>query len=178
MPILQDTKEHLQNSEKQCTSWVHCNLIPWLCSGPFLQAFLSTSSFHSGLTTCTVTRHTKCCSIATPAILCGVIDAQFRKPHCCCYIQNNQSHKHMAYETRPKIMHSKHKKEIQIMIPISTLVPTKMCCPCLAQPHSWHKWLFFLSWFGLLWSVFFPIFCVNEVHCMINSTLPQSKIVF
>jgi hypothetical protein len=61
------------------------------------------------------------------------------------------SHKHMAYETRPKIIHPKHKKgKTQIMIPISTLDPTKMCCPCLAQPPSCHKWLFFPF---LIWSV-------------------------
>lgn len=98
-----------------------------------------------------------------------------------CYIQNNHLTSIWQYETRPtKIMHPKHKKEIQIMIPISTLVPTKM-----RFPFAWHNLIlatsdsFFLSWFGLLWSVFFfPIFCVNEVHCIINSTLPQSKIVF
>jgi hypothetical protein len=130
-------RTHLQNSESNAPPECIAILIPWLfywslsTSFPFLPALSN-----SGLTTtCTVLVGIQkcCCSMATPAInLMWSDDAQLQKPHCCCYIQNNHLTSIWQYETRPtKIMHPKHKKEIQIMITISTLVPTKMCLPLL-----------------------------------------------
>lgn len=140
MPILQDTKEHTCKQWKQAMhllSALQSNTMTFVLE-PFYKLSFPTSSFHSGLTT-----------------TCNLMwsdDAQFQKPHCCCYIQNNHLTSIWQYETRPtKIMHPKHKKEIQIMIPISTLSSNKNVFPlCLAQPHSCHKWLFFPF---LIWSV-------------------------
>jgi hypothetical protein len=115
--------------------------------------------------------------MATPAILCGVMDAQFQKTSLLLLHTKQPSHKHLwQYETRPtKIMNPKHKKEIQIMIPISTLVPTKMCLPLLGTT-SFLPQVTLFSFLDLVccevFFYFFPIFCVNEVHCIINSTLP------
>jgi len=135
MPILQDTKEHTCKTVKamhHLLSALQSNTMTFVLE-PFYKLSFPTSSFHSGLTT-----------------TCNLMwsdDAQFQKPHCCCYIQNNHLTSIWQYETRPtKIMHPKHKKEIQIMIPISTLVPTKMCLP-----FAWHNLIlatsdsFFLS---------------------------------
>lgn len=90
MPILQDTKEHLQTMKAMhLLSALQSNTMTFVLD-PFLQAFLSTSSFHSGLTTCTVSRQTKCwLNGHTCNLLFGVMMPNSKKPHCCCYIQNN-----------------------------------------------------------------------------------------
>jgi hypothetical protein len=179
MPILQDTKEHTCKQWKQCTSWVHCNLIPWLLywslstSFPFLPA-LSISGL---TTTCTVSRHTK--MLLLNGHTCNLMwsdGCPIPKTSLLLLHTNNHLTSIWQYETRfTKIMHPKHKKEIQIMIPISTLVPTKMCLPLLGTT-SFLPQVTLFSFLDLVccevFFYFFPIFCVNEVHCIINSTLP------
>jgi len=62
----------------------------------------------------------------------------------------------VAYKTRPEIMHPRHKRKSRSW---SQFLPMfqQMCCPWhnLIQ----HGWLFFLSWFGLLWSASSYLMC-------------------
>lgn len=105
-------------------------------------------------------------------------DAQFQKPHCCCYIQNNHhtSIWHMKLDLKSCILNTKRKSK-----------SWSQFLPSFQQKFvalAWHNLILATSdSFSFLDLVccevfFFQYFCVNEVYCTINSTLPQSKIVF
>lgn len=157
MPILQDTKEHTLQTVKamHLLSALQSNTMTFVLE-PFYKLSFPTSSFHSDLTTtCTVlVGIQKCCCSMAPHLQSYVEwwMPNSKKPHCCCYIQNNHLtsiYGNMKLDLlKSWIQNTKRKsKSWSQFLP---LFQQKCVCPCLAQLHSCHKWLFFPF---LIWSV-------------------------